>query len=350
MRVVKHGKGYRARIYKDGKHVWLPTCATEAEAYALGASAQINPVKDRVTVAQWAQIWLNDYARPARSTQTVYKHAVRQVVADLGTHRLDEVTRPMARRFCLQRPYNTGSVACSMFADAFRDEIIDRNPFERLGRPQSRGRKDITALTPQEIDRICGLARACHGDYGDEAAAIITTLAYTGVRPGELCALRWENVLDGPPRLHVRRSVDTTGVEKLPKNGKERIVQLAPLAVEALQHVVRVLGDPYIFHSPTGRRLNKSSINYIFRPVRERWKAEGGDHIVPYHLRHACATMLRDAGLQPSDVALQLGHSDGGILVATRYGHPNEDAARDRINGAFAGIGQEVITQRRKVA
>ena len=38
---------------------------------------------------------------------------------------------------------------------------------------------------------------------------------------------------------------------------------------------------------------------------------------------------------QTSDVAVQLGHTDGGVLVQTVYGHPSEDRARDRIKRAL---------------
>jgi integrase len=52
-------------------------------------------------------------------------------------------------------------------------------------------------------------------------------------------------------------------------------------------------------------------------------------------LRHACATLLLERGLSPEDVAIQLGHTDGGALVRRLYGHPSEDRARARIAAAF---------------
>ena len=46
------------------------------------------------------------------------------------------------------------------------------------------------SLTEPEIQDLSDLARRVHGDYGTEAAAIKYVLAYVGLRPGELCALR----------------------------------------------------------------------------------------------------------------------------------------------------------------
>jgi len=53
-----------------------------------------------------------------------------------------------------------------------------------------------------------------------------------------------------------------------------------------------------------------------------------------YELRHYCATRLLELGLSPADVAVQLGHTDGGALVMSTYGHPSENAARARILAA----------------
>ena len=54
-----------------------------------------------------------------------------------------------------------------------------------------------------------------------------------------------------------------------------------------------------------------------------------------YELRHYCATRLLEAGLDRRDVAEQLGHTDGGLLVETTYGHPSKRRALDRVRQAL---------------
>ena len=54
-----------------------------------------------------------------------------------------------------------------------------------------------------------------------------------------------------------------------------------------------------------------------------------------YELRHFCATHLLELGVSHADVAVQLGHTDGGALVMSTYGHPSEDGARERLKRAF---------------
>lgn len=55
-----------------------------------------------------------------------------------------------------------------------------------------------------------------------------------------------------------------------------------------------------------------------------------------YELRHFCATHLLELGVSHADVAVQLGHTDGGALVMSTYGHPSEQAARERLKRAYA--------------
>jgi integrase len=54
-----------------------------------------------------------------------------------------------------------------------------------------------------------------------------------------------------------------------------------------------------------------------------------------YELRHFCATHLLERGVAHADVAIQLGHTDGGALVMSTYGHPSEDGARERLKRAY---------------
>ena len=61
---------------------------------------------------------------------------------------------------------------------------------------------------------------------------------------------------------------------------------------------------------------------YYWNPVRAAFGRPGMDF---YELRHFCATHLLELGVSHADVAVQLGHTDGGALVMSTYGHPSED-------------------------
>jgi len=46
-------------------------------------------------------------------------------------------------------------------------------------------------------------------------------------------------------------------------------------------------------------------------------------------------TPAPELGVSYADVAMQLGHTDGGALVMSTYGHPSEDGARKRLKRAY---------------
>ena len=75
-----------------------------------------------------------------------------------------------------------------------------------------------------------------------------------------------------------------------------------------------------------------AAVSTLWRPVRH---AAGLPEITLHHLRHYCATRLLEAGLEAWEVAVQLGHRDGGALVMSTYGHPSERRALDRVAAAL---------------
>jgi integrase len=340
MALVKRGNRYGVRIWRDGQHVWLGTfdrnTALRVNADALAGA---NIPSSGMTVRAWAERWQQDYARAAAATRRTYAYACEQIVRDLGDRPLASVDRPTAKAMANRWPRNTSRVARTMWADALRDGIAPINPFTSLRLETPKGRRDITALTEPQLAELAEVAERVHGDYGAEAAAIVLFAAYTGVRPGELAALQWSDLRPEDREATITRALDGAGGEKAPKNGLARVIVLPPRALEALSMVARRTDSPYVFHTPRGRRLSKGTLTYMWRPIKTAWCERGGRDLDLYELRHACATLLLERGLAPADVAVQLGHTDGGRLVQTLYGHPDEDRARDRLRMAFGADG-----------
>ncbi len=350
MTIIPRSGRFAVKVWDQGakRYRWLGTFDSEAEALAAEGDAALRPGNRSVTVEQWGRVWLSDYARSARSTQQTYRYAVKQIGEEIGALKLSDLTRPQARKLANGWPRGTARVARTMWADAVRDGICELNPWTNLRLETPKGRKDLTALSEEQIAELADLAERISGDYGVEVRAIILTLAYTGVRPGELCALRRPDLDEQNRELVVRYSLDGSGVEKAPKNGKARVVTVPPPALGAIRDTPVTLGNEYLFHTTRGKRLSKGSLSYMWRPIAKAWIEKGGRDIDLYDLRHAAATLLLERGVTPSDVAVQLGHQDGGRLVQTLYGHPAEDLARDRLRMAFAGESPTSNTRRAK--
>lgn len=320
--ITERGKRYGVRVHLGGgRYEWRGTFDTATEAQ----QAQAGTLQTPLTVAQWTERWLVLYPRAGVSTRRSYAEAVRRVNGLLGDREMRQVSRAHVREILPELARCHVPVARACWADAQRDGIVEQNPWSDLRLPRSRGRADIQALSNVEVDRLCAIARAVHAGYGPEMAAIIQTLAYSGMRPGELMALRAQDV-NGALQVRQTRRVD--GSEGPPKNGRARTVVRAD-AVQPRHD------DGYAFRSPSGRPLTRSSLHRAWRRVLRQWRQEGGRDLDLYELRHAFASRLIDAGVPAHAVALQMGHSDGGRLVQSTYGHPDEERSRELVRAAI---------------
>jgi integrase len=284
-----------------------------------------------VTCAEYAERWLVEHPRPAPSTQRTYGYAVKGFKEHFGKARLAELDRVSARSWALTEPQSNVRAARAMLADAINDGLhLGPNPFANLRLEQPRGRKDLHALTASKLDELADCALDVLGEFGPTFRAMIIFAGYVGLRPGELFALRRFDV--GGDEVTIAQNLDGTGQLKAPKNGHARVVILPPPARIALRDVPARIDVPWLFTTPRGRMFNKSSHLYYWNQVRAAFRRPGMDF---YELRHFCATHLLELGVTHADVAVQLGHTDGGALVMSTYGHPSEEAARERLKRAF---------------
>jgi len=140
---------------------------------------------------------------------------------------------------------------------------------------------------------------------------------WTGIRPGELAALRREDIC--LPFVIIRRNLTQKGVEVTPKTGKMRKILLPSLAQSVLisqlesHKNVRVwtnsYGEPF-----TCSRVIRSS---TWLDATKRAKVK---RLVPYTTRHSFASWMLKAGESEATVAAHLGHASIE-MVRTRYGH-----------------------------
>jgi len=331
--VFRRGNRWVTKVWRRGQWEWVGTFPTKREARRAEVSAKPERLRPDLTVDQFAAAWLRDYARPSAATRRSYRYALNALRSEFGERRLDSIDRPEARAWARRSPHANARVVRAMYGDALLDGLVDFNPFAGLRLQQPRGRKDLTALSEAEIDGLADRAlQALDLDMASVMRAMILVAGYCGPRPGELFALGWSDVR--ADELDIRGSIDATGQMKAPKNGKPRTIVLPPKPRQALAELPRRVDVPWVFSTPRGRRFSKGSLRYWWTPVRS---AFGRPRLEFYELRHACATLLLERGLAPQDVAVQLGHSDGGRLVQEVYGHPSEAAARERLKRAFGG-------------
>ena len=316
-----------------GRKIHLGTYDSRTEALDAEADHRLKSrPTDRETCDDFARRWMRDYPRPRESTRRTNTEHVRAFARDFKGVRLGAVDRPTARRWALQHKGDLSTVR-AMFGDALRDGLIEFNPFAELRLPGSRGRKNITALSETDLTALAEFAldpRMELGDYGAEYRSMVLFAGYVGLRPGELFALRQDD-LRGQLATIERSYSSHSHQITTPKNGRARTVIVPPAAQDALLTVPKHPSG-LLFTTPEDKQWTASLHHRYWTRLRLVANRPGLDF---YELRHAAATMLLERGVTPWDVAIQLGHTDGGRLVMELYGHPSEAGARSRLLAAW---------------
>lgn len=284
------------------------------------------------TCDEFAATWIQRFPRAKDSTNINNQQLVAKFATDFEGVPMSDVTRRQAYDWSVRHPSRWKAVR-AMFSDAVRVEECAANPFTNMRLRESRGRRDLPALTEPEVEQLAQHARDTWKDYGLRVfAPMIQFAAYTGVRPGELFALRWDDIDTATRTVHVRRQFSSkAGKEQLPKNGLQRQAILLDPAAQALAKVPHQ-GD-HIFLTPRGKHFAQGRLHYYFNPVR---CAMGRPDLDFYELRHFFGSLLAARGVQPYDIADAMGHTDGGQMALERYVKVRSEEAKGRILSAFA--------------
>jgi integrase len=170
----------------------------------------------------------------------------------------------------------------------------------------------------EEAERL--LAGAEEGEW----RTMILVALRTGMRQGEILALRWEDVDLVKGQLSVRRSV-TRNVITTPKNGKSRDIPLGDEVLAALK-AHRHLRGPLVFCTDYGRMLKKNEVKH---PLWRATRKASLRHIGWHTLRHTFASHLAMRGVPIKAIQELLGHAT--IEMTMRYAHLSPHVARDAV-------------------
>ena len=147
----------------------------------------------------------------------------------------------------------------------------------------------------------------------------------TGLRRGELIALRWEDVDVIGGKLIVRQSA-TRGIIDVPKSGHGREVALSHQALRALKAHRHLRGE-FVFCREDGRMLNQDELpERLYAVCRKAGLRKVGWHV----LRHTFASHLVMRGEPLKSVQELLGHAS--ITTTMRYAHLSPNVRRDAVN------------------
>lgn len=302
-------------------------------------------VKSRITVAQMARRWLWDYKRIEICSKTCewYEHLIHSMIEPhIGGVMLSRVNTlaiqtlinrlVMVDNYAARTVRGVRSILIQSFDLANQLGLMQGNPAAgvKLPKIRRRGRKDDEKVIPMDI-RIKVLQAA---QTEPMMRAALTTLLFTGLRIGELLALRWSDIDYKAKTLTVDEAVvrrpvyneqgDRIALKNVvaePKTDDSyRTVRLSEPVIEALQawqaHLKAerygcwlVRTDSFVF---INRKTKKPYTYTGFRSVYYHFLERNGlkeFHLNLHSYRHTFATMMVEAGMNPKVVQSQLGHT-----------------------------------------
>jgi integrase len=355
--VLKFSFQGRQRWMTIGKHgsPWTPETARNEAKRLMGVVAdgrdpaeKRDIIKDDLRVSELCDLYLEEGVATKKAStiatdrgrierhikpllgkklcRNITQADVERMMQDIanGKTTVDEKTGPYGRAI-VKGGKGTATKAVTIlgaiFAFAVRRGMRPDNPAHGVKKyPQ---KKLERFLTPSELGNL-GKALLVAEEAGVNSSAInaIRLLVLTGCRKSEVLTLRWRDV--DFDRSCLRLPDSKTGA---------RVIPLGTSAIELLETLLRVMGNPYVFPG------SKEADHFVGLPkIWARIRKDAGlDDVRVHDLRHSFASVGALGGDSLLMIGKLLGHQH--TETTARYAHLTDDplkAAADRISGSIA--------------
>ena len=307
-------------------------------------------VSEKQTFEAVARLWLESYQTTVKPTTyqntksyldiLIKDYFNNILIENLTVLRLQKITIELSKRYLNYTIHL--SVINRVLKYAVLLDIIKANPLDKVIRPkQQEKREKKKALTKEELTEFLDLAEK---HVSPVLFVAWWTLAYTGLRRGELLALEWSDIDFENRTLRVERTLVRISGQlstQSPKTKKSRRkITLDPRTVEILKNW-RLKQKKILFKNGAGKSelvFSNSSGGYLMESrlrdeLRKFLKRYGLPIISVHGLRHTHASILFEAGIEAKQIADRLGHSRIQTTL-DMYTHINDNqrhAVADRL-------------------
>jgi len=233
---------------------------------------------------------------------------------EFGDRNIADIKASEIKSFILNKPIKVSSMKKylylirQVFDEAVLDEEISDNIADKVKLPKEKNYTEIKPFSKEEVNRLLLHAKG----YMKNMLAVAL---YTGIRTGELLALKWQNIDYNNKKIYIDSTVGNYKESATTKTGRGRYVPIFDVLVPYLKEQEKQTGlNTYLFTNHLGTTLKPSNIyRYEWLPLLKRAK-------VPrrrlYDTRHTFATnMLDSKAFTLNQIANWLGHSSVQTLI-----------------------------------
>ena len=269
------------------------------------------------------------------STLADYRHMAKRLDRTFGEASIErigaeDIERWRAGLSCSNRTSQKYLIVLNgIFKRAMKVYRLPSNPMALVERPRVRHSSEIDVLSASEVRTLVRETST------EQHKALILTAAFTGLRMGELLALRWGEVDFAAETIRVVRSF-TIGGESSPKSGKPRSVPMVREVATALARLGQrehFTGEgDLVFAGVTGRHVDSKDVRAEYKAALAR----AGLRNLRFHdLRHTFGTRAVEQADSILELKEWMGHAN--VQTTMRYLHYKSKAdAAQRLAAAFA--------------
>jgi integrase len=286
------------------------------------------------------------------------KHKLLEInLKELSHKQLNKARKASAKKLAVSTVIEYSQTFRRILDLAVEDGLIEYNPFVKVTKlvPDEKLDESVLPFTKDELTSLLDVVHV------PQTKLMIEFLAWTGLRPGEMKALAWEDVFIDEKKLtgyiKVNFNLNRKGNLKTPKTRAGiRKVELLPTTIRLLTlqkeqsfHLPTINEVIHLKHSKTKivsrRRVFLSRNNQPFKRPElatapkqwANWLIEAKiTHRPPYQLRHTYASRMLKAEANHLWLAKQMGHADWG-MIRIIYGKWIDEGS-DEINKVIANL------------
>lgn len=286
------------------------------------------------SVYAWQWIYLREKTL-AYSTHKEYSSIIASLCEHFGDKALTDI-KPTDIQIFIKLSENKPKtisnkigVLNQIFDSACSDEIISRNPAKHIKKP----RIETAVVDPfdkKEAQMIINWMQEHH----PQMTIFFALGFYTGMRTGELLALKWEDIDFAKNTITVRRTITKNKIKESTKTANSRTIDIIPVLdryIKQHKQYTFMKSDWILATSYNKPFMKTENINRLyFKPCL---KALGFRYRTIYQMRHSFACMMIDAGENLNWIKSMLGHRTLEMILK-RYGNRinRQDGTRKGLN------------------
>ena len=268
-----------------------------------------------------AQKWIDIVSKEIKlSTLEDYRYSMnRYILPRFGNVPIGEIGYMDIRKFvseleCSHKRKNNVLVPMrSVFKMAFLNGDIEQNPMDRIKNVKVT-KPDIYPLSMEEVRLVLDSVSPRYRNF-------FTVAFFTGMRFGEMAALKWKHIDFRLGIIRVRETL-VKGETGCPKTKKSvRDIRMLPPVVEAIrdQRKATMGKSEYVFLNQYGKPVEPMPTNFhVWKPAL---KKAGLEPRSLYQTRHTFATLMLDAGEHPGWVQKMMGHETLQMIYEKYYSY-----------------------------